>query len=188
MYRGFILLISSIQAESISLKQMNLIVAVDQNWAIGLKNELLVKIPEDHAFFREKTMGKVVVMGRKTLGSFPGGVPLKGRTNIVLTKNKNFRVENTTAVHSLKELAEKLKRYNDKDVYVIGGGSIYRLLLPYCDTAYVTEILHSFDADTYFTNLDQLDEWKMVSCSGEKTHLGLKYIFLKYKNQGGDML
>ncbi len=171
------------------MEQMNLIVAADQNWAIGLKNELLVKIPEDHAFFREKTMGKVVVMGRKTLDSFSSGMPLKGRTNIVLTKSKSFRVKNATAVHSLKELMEKLQKYNSKDVYVIGGGSIYRLLLPYCDTAYVTKIARSFDADTYFTNLDQLDEWKMVSRSGEKMHSGLNYTFLRYiryKNQGGD--
>ena len=94
------------------MEQMNLIVAADQNWAIGLKNELLVKIPEDHAFFREKTMGKVVVMGRKTLDSFSSGMPLKGRTNIVLTKSKSFRVKNATAVHSLKELMEKLQNTN----------------------------------------------------------------------------
>jgi dihydrofolate reductase len=167
---------------------MNLIVAAEQNWAIGLKNELLVKIPQDHFFFREKTMGNVVVMGRKTLDSLPNGLPLVGRINIVLTKNKNFQGENTIAVHSPEELLNKLKLYKSKDVYVIGGESIYRLLLPYCNTAYVTKIFHSFDADTYFPDLDKMEEWKIVSSSEEKTHLGLNYMFLKYKNKGSQML
>ncbi|WP_330601064.1 2-amino-4-hydroxy-6-hydroxymethyldihydropteridine diphosphokinase [Caproicibacter fermentans] len=185
LYHEFLL---TVQSGPVSLKQMHLIVAADQNWAIGKKNELLIKIPEDQAFFREKTIGKVVVMGRKTLDSLPGGMPLKSRTNIVLTKNKNFQVENAIAVHSLKELMEELKNYGGRNMYVIGGGSIYQLLLPYCDTAYVTKIFHSYDADTYFTNLDQLNEWKMVSRSAEKTQSGLNYVFMKYKKQGGNRL
>lgn len=160
---------------------MNLIVAVDQNWAIGLNNELLVRIPQDQKFFREETMGKVVVMGRKTLESFPNGLPLKGRTNIVLTNNKDFQVKNTIVVHSLEELLEELQKYNSNDVYVIGGESIYRLLLPYCDTAHVTKIFHSYNADTFFPNLDEMSEWKVVADSEEQTYFDLEYVFLKYK-------
>lgn len=162
---------------------MNLIVAVDQNWAIGLNNELLVRIPQDQKFFREETMGKVVVMGRKTLESFPNGLPLKGRTNIVLTNNKDFRVKDTIVVHSMEELLEELQKYNSNDVYVIGGESIYRLLLPYCDTAHVTKIFHSYNADTFFPNLDEMSEWKVVADSEEQTYFDLEYVFLKYKKQ-----
>ncbi|AZO94821.1 dihydrofolate reductase [Iocasia frigidifontis] len=160
---------------------MNLIVAVDPNWAIGFNNELLVKIPQDQKFFYEETMGKVVIMGRKTLDSFPNGLPLKGRTNIILTKNANLQVKNTLLVHSLEELLEELKKYNSKDVYVIGGESIYRLLLPYCDTALVTKIFRSFDADTYFPDLDEMSEWKIVADSEKQIYFDLEYIFLKYK-------
>ena len=83
---------------------MNLIVAVDNNWAIGNKNKLLVSIPNDMKHFREETTGKVVVLGRKTLETFPQGQPLKNRTNIILTKNKNFKVKDAIVVHSLEEL------------------------------------------------------------------------------------
>ena len=91
---------------------MNLIVAADENWAIGNKNELLVRIPADQKFFRETTMGKVVVMGRKTLETFPNGLPLMGRTNIVLTHDKKFRVPGTLIVHDMEELHEELEKYN----------------------------------------------------------------------------
>ena len=105
---------------------MNLIVAADENWAIGNKNELLVRIPADQKFFRETTMGKVVVMGRKTLETFPNGLPLMGRTNIVLTHDKKFRVPGTLIVHDMEELHEELEKYNSEDIYVIGGESVYR--------------------------------------------------------------
>ena len=99
---------------------MNLIAAVDQNWAIGNKNQLLVKIPADQKFFRETTTGKVVVMGRKTLESFPNGLPLKNRTNIVLTRDKNYNVKDAIVLHSLEDLREELKKYPSEDIYVIG--------------------------------------------------------------------
>ena len=117
---------------------MNLIVAVDKNWAIGKENKLLVSIPQDMKFFRETTIGKVVVMGRKTLESFPGGQPLKQRTNIVLTTDKNYSVKDAIVVHTIDEWLEELKKYNDEDIYVIGGESIYRQMLPYCKLAHVT--------------------------------------------------
>ena len=88
---------------------MRLIVAVDKNWGIGKNNDLLVSIPSDKKFFRQETTGKVVVMGRKTLESFPGGLPLKNRTNVVLTRNAGYRAKDTVIVHDIPELLEELK-------------------------------------------------------------------------------
>ena len=119
---------------------MNLIVAVDENWAIGNHNELLITIPADHKFFRQETSGKVVVLGRKTLETFPQGLPLKNRVNIIMSTNKAYKVKDAAVVHSLEELLEELKQYATEDVYVVGGESIYRQLLPYCDVAHVTKI------------------------------------------------
>lgn len=160
---------------------MNLIVAVDKNWAIGLKNKLLVSIPADMKFFRETTMGKVVVMGRKTLESFPNGQPLKKRTNIVLTRDKNYQVKDAVAVHTLDELLEELKQYAEEDIYVIGGESIYRLLLPYCKVAHVTKIDHAYEADTYFPNLDEMKDWEITGISDEQTYFDLEYEFVRYE-------
>lgn len=160
---------------------MNLIVAVDKNWAIGLKNKLLVSIPADMKFFRETTMGKVVVMGRKTLESFPNGQPLKKRTNIVLTRDKNYQVKDAVVVHTLDELLEELKQYAEEDIYVIGGESIYRLLLPYCKVAHVTKIDHAYEADTYFPNLDEMDDWEITGISDEQTYFNLEYEFVRYE-------
>ena len=123
---------------------MNLIVAVDKNWGIGFENKLLVSIPDDMKFFRETTTGKVVVMGRKTLESFPGGRPLKNRTNIVLTKNKNYKADGAIVVHTIEQLKEELKKYPSEDIYVIGGASIYAALLDDCDVAHVTKIDYAY--------------------------------------------
>lgn len=160
---------------------MNLIVAVDKNWAIGKENKLLVSIPQDMKFFRETTIGKVVVMGRKTLESFPGGQPLKQRTNIVLTRDKNFKVKDAIIVHDMNELLEELKKYKDEDIYVIGGESIYRQMLPYCTLAHVTKINHAYEADTYFPNLDEKDEWVVTGVSDEQTYFDLEYEFVRYE-------
>jgi dihydrofolate reductase len=160
---------------------MNLIVAVDKNWAIGKENKLLVSIPQDMKFFRETTMGKVVVMGRKTLESFPGGQPLKKRTNIVITRDKNYSVKDAIVVHSVEEALEELKNYNSEDVYVIGGDSIYRQMLPYCDVAHVTKINHAYEADTYFPNLDEKEEWFVTGVSDEQTYFNLEYEFVRYE-------
>ena len=160
---------------------MNLIVAVDKNWAIGKDNKLLVSIPQDMKFFRETTMGKVVVMGRKTLESFPGGQPLKKRTNIVLTRDKNYKVKDAIVVHGVEELLEELKNYDEKEIYVIGGESIYRALLPYCKVAHVTKIDHAYEADTYFPNLDELEDWKVTGVSEEQTYFDLEYEFVRYE-------
>ena len=116
---------------------MNMIVAVDNNWAIGNHNELLVSIPADMKFFRQETDGKVVVMGRKTLESFPNGMPLVNRVNIVLTENPDYQVKGAKIVHSLAELQEELKQYRSEDVYVIGGEQIYRQMLPYLSLIHI---------------------------------------------------
>ena len=160
---------------------MNLIVAVDKNWAIGKDNKLLVSIPQDMKFFRETTIGKVVVMGRKTLETFPGGQPLKQRTNIVLTTDKNYSVKDAIVVHTSDELLEELKKYNDEDIFVIGGESIYRQMLPYCTLAHVTKINHVYEADTYFPNLDEMDEWAVTGVSDEQTYFNLEYEFVRYE-------
>lgn len=162
---------------------MNMIVAVDRNWAIGCQNKLLVSIPADMKFFRQTTTGKVVVMGRKTLESFPNGLPLKKRTNIVLTKNEDYRVDDAVLVHSMEELCAELKKYRSDDIYVIGGDSVYRQLLPYCRIAHVTKIDHAFQADAYFPNLDELPGWRIAGDSDEQTYFDLEYRFLLYENQ-----
>ena len=133
---------------------MKAILSADKNWGIGYKNKLLVSIPSDMKFFRQTTTGRVVVMGRKTLESFPGGLPLKNRTNIVLTGNRGYSVKDAVIVHTYDELREELKKYDTDDVYVIGGESVYRMLLPECDTVLVTKIDRAFQADTFFPDLD----------------------------------
>ena len=137
---------------------MKAILAADKNWGIGYNNRLLVSIPSDMKFFRQTTTGKVVVMGRKTLESFPNGLPLKNRTNIVLTANPDYDVKDAVIVHSKDELLEELKKYNEDYIYVIGGESVYRMMLPYCDTVLVTKIDRAFQADTHFPNLDEMEE------------------------------
>ena len=160
---------------------MNMIVAVDDNWGIGYQNKLLVSIPSDKRFFRETTTGKVVVMGRKTLESFPGGRPLPDRINIVLTNKADYQAKDVVIVHSMEELLEELKRYPDEDIYVIGGGAIYKQMLPYCDLVHVTKIHHKYLADTWFPNLDEMPEWEITADSEEQTYFDLEYEFLKYE-------
>ena len=162
---------------------MNLIVAVDQNWAIGKNNQLLVRIPADQKFFRETTTGKVVVMGRKTLESFPNGQPLKNRTNIVLTRNNDYAVKGAIVVHSMDELHDELKKYNSEDVFVIGGEKIYEQLLDECDVAHVTKIEFAYDADSYFPNLDENPDWEITGDSEEQTYFDLEYYFYRYEKK-----
>ncbi len=162
---------------------MNLIVAVDENWAIGNKNELLISIPADHKFFRQETTGKVVVLGRKTLETFPQGLPLKNRTNIIMSTNKAYQVKDAVVVHDVEELLEELKKYDTEDIYIVGGESVYRQLLPYCDVAHVTKIDHAYAADAYFPNLDEMPEWQITADSEEQTYFDITYHFLKYERK-----
>lgn len=162
---------------------MNLIVAVDNNWAIGYKNKLLVSIPADLKMFQEKTTGKIVVLGRKTLETFPYRMPLKNRTNIILSTNSDYQVGNAIVVHSRGDLLKELRQYKSSDIYIIGGESIYRMMLPYCDIAYVTKINHAYEADSYFPNLDQDQEWKITSNNKKQIYANITYRFEKYERK-----
>lgn len=122
-------------------------------------------------------------MGRKTLESFPGGLPLKNRTNIVLTGNRGYSVKDAIIVHTYDELREELKKYDTDDVYVIGGESVYRMLLPECDTVLVTKIDRAFQADTFFPDLDTMDEWEMTEEGEEQTCFDLEFRFTKYERR-----
>lgn len=165
---------------------MNLIVNVDKNWAIGYKGKLLVSIPEDMKFFRSETTGKVVVLGRKTLATFPGGLPLKNRTNIILTRNEDFTVKDAVVCHSVEETLEELKKYPSEDIYIIGGDTIYRQFLPFCDVAHVTRMEHAYDADAWFPNLDEDPEWELTGQSEEKTYFDLEFTFCRYERKKKD--
>ena len=162
---------------------MNIIVAVDKNWGIGNRGELLVSIPKDQKMFRQETTGKVVVLGRKTLDTFPQKQPLPNRTNIVLTHDTNYQVKGATVVHSVEELLAELKKYPSEDVYIIGGESIYQQMLPYCDTAHVTQIDHEYQADAFFPNLDEDPAWEMTAEGEEETYFDLEYRFVRYNRK-----
>ena len=162
---------------------MKLIAAADKNWGIGYENKLLASIPSDMKFFRTMTTGHVVVMGRKTLESFPNKMPLKNRTNIILTKDMSYEVKDGIIVHSVEELLEELKKYDSNDIFVIGGESIYRQMLDYCDTAYITRIDHVFQADTYFPDLDKDKNWELVDVSEENTCFDLEFFFTRYERK-----
>ena len=159
---------------------MKLIAAVDKRWNIGYKGDLLVRIPADMKNFREITKNSVVVMGRKTLESFPGGQPLIGRVNLVLTRDENYRPKGAVIAHSKEEALKILESYPDKEAFIIGGEQIYRMFLPLCDTAYITYIDYEYEADTAFPNLDEQPDWKLLEESEEQTYFNLEYYFRKY--------
>lgn len=159
------------------------ILSADQNWGIGLKGDLLVRIPNDMKNFRKLTTGNVIVMGRKTLESFPNGAALPNRVNIVMTRNLSYHAKDTVVVHSEAELLEELKKYPEKQVYVIGGESIYRQLLPYCKEAYVTKIDYAYQADRYFPDLDQMEDWELYEEGEEQTFFDIEYYFNKYRRR-----
>lgn len=162
---------------------MNLIVAADRNWAIGKDGGLLVAIPANQKMFRKETERKVVVLGRKTLSTFPNGLPLQNRVNIVLTRNPDFSIKGAVIVHSVEELMEELRQYPSEDVYCVGGAGVYEQLLPYCDTAHVTKIDFAYEADTYFPDLEATGEWEIVAESEEHTYFDLEYTFVKYQRK-----
>lgn len=160
---------------------MNIIASADQNWGIGKDNQLLIRIPDDMKRFRSMTTGNVVVMGRKTLESFPNQAPLKDRVNIVLTTNPSYEVKGAVVVHSMEELQEELKKYDTKDIFVIGGDSIYRQLADQCDTAYITKIDYAYVADAYLPNLEEDPAWQMTEESEEQTYFDVIYSYQTYK-------
>ena len=160
---------------------MNIIACVDKDWGIGREGRLLVSIPEDQKLFREETLSKTVIMGRKTLESLPGGQPLYGRRNIVLTSNEHFTCRNAEVVHSVAECLELLADTEDDFVYVIGGESIYREFLPYCNVAHITWLDYTYQADRHMPNLDTNPEWELVLESEEQTYFDIEYYFRMYR-------
>ncbi len=160
---------------------MKAIVAVDKKWGIGKNNGLLFSLRKDMAFFKEKTMNKVVVMGSNTLKSFPGGNPLKNRVNIVLYPGGEKR-EDCVVVDSLEELATELQKYNSDDVFIIGGAMFYKTMLPYCDTVYVTKVDADGDAAVFFENLDSLPGWSCAETGAIQEENGYNFMFTTYKN------
>lgn len=159
---------------------MNLIAAVDKNWAIGKQGRLLVNIPEDIKLFRMETNGKVAIMGRKTFEQIPEKTTLMDRVNIVLTRNMSYKKEGAIIVHSVEEALKKAEEYSSEDVYVVGGASVFEQFLPYCDVAHITSIDYEYDADAHFPNLDTFASWKVTRMSDEHTYFDLCYEFKKY--------
>lgn len=162
---------------------MNCIVAVDENWGIGYQGNLLFRISDDMKMFKALTTGGKVIMGRKTLESFPGGKPLPNRMNIVITRNEDYQCEGATVVHSTEEAARVIIGERHK-TWVIGGAEIYHQMLDSCYRVYVTKILsEAKNVDTYFPNLDMMDDWKIVNLSGisKDPKTGLEYQFLIYE-------
>ena len=166
---------------------MKLIVAVDKNWAIGKDNKIMWSITADLKFFRETTLGNIIIMGKKTLESFPQGKPLKDRVNIVITRDKDYHVEGAVVVHSIDEALVEIGKHKG-EAYVVGGESIYRAMLPLCDEALVTKINHGYDADSYFPNLDEDREWIMTKISEEQTCFDLEYYFTVYERMSANEL
>lgn len=160
---------------------MKAIVAVDKKWGIGKKNDLLFELPEDMKFFRKTTLNKVVIMGSNTLKSFPGGNPLKNRTNIVLFPGGEKR-DDCLVVDSMDELRETLKNFNTDDVFVIGGAMFYKTMLPYCSEVLVTKVDADGGAEVFYENLDQKQEWSCVEISDPVETNGYTIRFTTYKN------
>ena len=162
---------------------MKAIVAVDSKWGIGKNNGLLFRLPKDMAFFKQTTTGKVIVMGANTFLSFPNGA-LPNRTNIVLDdRGRNF--EGTTVVTSLDALLKTVANYNPDDVFVVGGASVYKLMLPYCSEVYVTRVQADGGAEVFFPNLDEMPDWRLSAQGDEVNDNGYLLRFCTYvcKNQ-----
>ena len=156
---------------------MNVIVAVDENWAIGKGGDQLVYIPEDLKHFKELTMGHPVILGRRTLATFPGGRPLKGRRNLILSRDPDFRPEGGEVYPDLDALLFAAP----EDAFVVGGASVYRALLDRCDTAYVTKIGRAYEADCWFPNLDEDPAWTLAEESEAMEHEGIAFRYTVYR-------
>lgn len=162
---------------------MDLIVAADRNWGIGKDNGLLASLPTDMKYFKEHTMGKVVVMGRKTLESLPGKKGLPKRTNIVLTTNPDYEAERCTIVNSEDELFEEISKYDPDEVMLIGGGAMYSKYYKLCSKLYVTKMDAVLGADTFIPNFDEDPDFEVVSESEPITENGVKFSFVVYKKK-----
>jgi len=162
---------------------MNLIVACDLDWQIGHAGELLFRISDDLKRFKALTTGHPVILGRKTLATFPGGRPLPNRTNIILSRNPDYHCPGAIVARNLTELGDALNEAGNPEAFVIGGAEVYRQLLPYCTKAYVTKVFQNFDADSTFVNLDQQPNWTLVEEGPMLQDGTLTYQYCLYENK-----
>ncbi|MDE6764588.1 MAG: dihydrofolate reductase [Oscillospiraceae bacterium] len=157
---------------------MTAIAAVSENRGIGKAGDLLFNIPEDKRFFRRTTLNHTVIMGRKTLESLPNGKPFKDRNNIVLSRDKSFSCDGTTVCGSVGEALKLIG--SDEEAFVVGGGEIYKAMLPYCEKAIITKVYAAPEADVFFPDLDEDENWSLEEQSEEYDYEGLKYRFCVY--------
>ncbi|NLY81316.1 MAG: dihydrofolate reductase [Clostridiales bacterium] len=162
---------------------MNLIVAVDQNWGIGKDGDLLKRISGDMKYFRNTTMGKVIIMGRRTFESLPGKKALPGRTNIVLTRTANYAAQGCKVLGSEEELFAEIEKYDREDLFLIGGAKMYEEYIDCCDTLYITKIYETYEADRYMVNVDKRDGYLVTWESDVIEEDGLKYQYFKYERK-----
>lgn len=158
---------------------MNAIVAVDEGWGIGRGGDQLCYISADLKRFKALTTGHPVILGRKTLATFPGGRPLPGRRNLILSHDPNFTVEGAEVYHDMASLLVAAPA----DSFVIGGGSVYRALLPHCETVYVTKIMSTYEADTSFPDLDADPAWQVAEREEPLEENGLRFQYFTYRRK-----
>lgn len=163
---------------------MNAIVVIDKNWAIGRNNTLLFSLPTDMRRFRSLTLDGTVILGRKTLDSFPGGKPLPRRRNIVLTRNPDFSRTGVEIAHNPEQIRELVKDIPSEQLWFIGGGEIYKRFLSDCIRAYITKVdTAASNPDAFFPNLDQDPDWAITHSSPTICENGLHFRFVIYENQ-----
>jgi dihydrofolate reductase len=167
--------------ENIMRNDLIMIAAVDRNWAIGKENKLLKPIPEDLKRFSVFTKGNIIIVGRKTLESFKDKKPLPNRINIIMTRNRSYTCPDAVIVNDMDTLNTAIGKYNKK-IFVCGGESIYKQLLPYCCQALITKIDHVFEADAYAPNLDMAKDW-ICKFEGEwqTSTAGVRFKYVDYK-------
>jgi len=161
---------------------MNFIVAVSENYGIGKNGKMLFDLKKDLKYFKEKTLNKIVVMGKKTFLSIPNA-PLKNRINIVLTTDQTFNHQGVIVVHSYEELFSQIEQYNTDDVFLIGGATLYNKLIDKCYKGYITKIHKTVEADTFIDNVEQKPNWKEINSSEICFENGLGFEFKEFENQ-----
>ena len=157
------------------------IVAVDRNWGIGKDGEQIVYIPGDLKRFKDFTTGNTIILGRKTMYTFPGSKPLKNRRNLILSRNPDFKVEGGEVFSGLEELMEQVT--DPDNTYVVGGAMVYNTMIGQCDKAYVTKIDGEYPADCWFPNLDADPNWEIEWEGEELEHKGVKYRYVNYRRK-----
>ena len=157
------------------------IVAVDKNWGIGRDGDQLIYIPEDLKRFKNFTTGNTIVLGRKTVATFPGGKPLKNRRNLILSRNPDYKPEGGEVYPTMEALLEQVT--DPDNTYVVGGASVYNALIGACDRAYITKIDAEYPADCWFPNLDEDPDWEVESVGEELEHEGIKFRYVNYRRK-----